>query len=85
LQHDLQPVGIILSRVGRPAQHRAEITEDLRKKFGDLVFATEIRERVAVSEAASEKKSIFQMGDSSAIAEFNSFSKELLDRIGVKI
>jgi len=70
LQHDLQPVGIILSRVGRPAQHRAEITEDLRKKFGDLVFTTEIRERVAVSEAASEKKSIFQMSDPSAIAEF---------------
>lgn len=85
LQHDLEHVGIILSRVGRPAQHRTEITEDLRERFGDLVLETEIKERVAVSEAASSNKSIFQMGDQNAINEFNDFSKELLEKLGVKI
>jgi chromosome partitioning protein len=85
LQHDLEHVGIVLSRVGRPAQHRTAITEDLRERFGDLVLETEIKERVAVSEAASSKKSVFQMGDQNAITEFNNFSKELLDRIGVEI
>lgn len=83
LQHDLVNVGIVLSRVGRPAMHRTEITENLRDKFKDLVFKTEIRERVAVSEAASSNKSVFQLSDPSVISEFTNFSKELLGRIGV--
>lgn len=85
LQHDLVHVGIVLSRVGRPAQHRTEITEDIRNKFGTLVLDTEIKERASVSEAASLTKPIFQMGNQEAITEFRNFSEELLARVGVKI
>lgn len=85
LQHDLNHAGIILSRIGRPAQHRDEIAEDLRSKFGDLVLNSEIRERVVVSEAASQNRSVFQMPNRDAKLEFQACSIELLERIGIKI
>lgn len=85
LQHDLNHAGIILSRIGRPAQHRDEIAEDLRSKFGDLVLNSEIRERVVVSEAASQNRSVFQMANKDAKLEFQACSIELLERIGIKI
>jgi len=85
LQNNLEHVGIVLSRVGRPAKHRAEISEDLRVRFGDLVINSEIRERAAVSEAASQNQSIFSMTDREAKAEFESCSNEILERIGIEI
>lgn len=83
LQHELKHTGIILSRVGRPAKHRTDIQEDLRKRFRDLVIDCEIRERVAVSEAASKNLSIFDVGDQTAIKEFKACFEEIFERIGV--
>jgi chromosome partitioning protein len=85
LEHNLQHAGIILSRVGRPARHRAEISDDLRARFGNLVINAEIHERVAVSEAASQNRPIFDMVDSQAKGEFEACSKEILERIDVQI
>lgn len=83
LEHNLQHAGIILSRVGRPARHRAEISDDLRARFGELVINSEIRERVTVSEAASQNRCIFDMADPLARGEFEACSIEILERIGV--
>lgn len=83
LQHDLKNVGIILSRVGRPAIHRGSITTNLRDRFGDLVLKTEIKERVAVSEAAANNVSIFETSDVKAAKEFRNASNELLAKMGI--
>jgi chromosome partitioning protein len=85
LEHELENVGLILSRIGRPAKHRAAITLDLREKFEDLVLQSEIKERAAVSEAASLNRSIFQMKDQNAIDEFKACFEEIFAKIGVKI
>lgn len=85
LDHELEHSGIIVSRRGRPAYHRDEVITTLRKKFKDLVFETELKERVAVSEAASQNRPIYDTGDTRAIAEFSAMSEELLERIGVTI
>jgi len=78
LEYDLNNVGIILSRVGKPARHRTEISDNLRAKFKDMVLKSEIKERVAVSEAASGSIPIFQTNDSEAKKEFRSCCEELL-------
>lgn len=85
LTHDLNNLGIVISRKGRPAIHRDEIVTDIRTKLPGLVFRAEISERVAVSEAAAANKSIFQMSDQSAISEFIEFAKELLIKKGINI
>jgi chromosome partitioning protein len=83
LDHNLNLLGIVISRKGRPATHRDEVVSDIRSRFSGVVLATEIAERVAVSEAAAANKSIYDLRDASAIAEFNAFSKELLLKKGV--
>jgi chromosome partitioning protein len=85
LEHELENVGLILSRIGRPAKHRAAITDDLRDRFEDLVLESEIKERVVVSEAASLNRSVFQMNDPIAIGEFESCYEEIFEKIGVEI
>lgn len=85
LDHTLTHIGIVLSRVGRPAYHRDFIKDDIRKKFKKLVLNTEIKERVAVSEAAESNKPIFEMNDPAAKKEFEDLSRELLSKIGVSI
>jgi chromosome partitioning protein len=83
LEHDLKFTGIILSRVGRPARHRAEIAEDLRTRFPKQVMKAEIRERVSVSEAASRNQSIYEAGDGDAKNEFEACSAEILKKVGL--
>ena len=74
---------ILHYRRGRPAFHRESVISALRKKFKDLVFESELKERVAVSTAASQNISVYDSSDSEAIAEFGAMSEELLVRIGV--
>lgn len=84
LQNEIQHLGIVISRVGRPAQHREETVAALRKQFGTLVLKQEIHERVKVSEAAATKTPIYDMGDAEAAQEFTNVSVQLLERLGVK-
>lgn len=84
LEHKIELAGIIVSRVGRPAQHRDEVITGLRTKFKDKVFSNEIKERVAVSEAAAKNISVYSAGNSQAAGEFTAMSEELLKRIGVQ-
>jgi chromosome partitioning protein len=85
LDHELIHLGIVLSRVGRKAIHRDLIKEDIRKKFKRLVFNSEIRERVTVSEAAESNLPIFEMGNPLATKEFKILSKALLNKMGIDI
>ena len=85
LDNPLKHVGIIISRMGRRAAHREGIVKALRERFPDQVFEVEIKERVKVSEAAENSKSIFQMGDVEAAKEFEAISLELLKRMEVSV
>ncbi len=81
LDHSLKFAGIVISRVGRPAEHRTQTVNALRQQFGGEVLSSELKERVAVSAAAAAKRSIFQQGDGQATEEFTAMSAELLARL----
>ena len=66
LEHKLVHAGIVISRVGRKAIHKEQTVAALRQQFGALVLNQELRERVAVDEAAASKTPIFESGDSQA-------------------
>ncbi|MEN8221355.1 MAG: AAA family ATPase [Pseudomonadota bacterium] len=85
LDHHLTHVGIIISRIGRPTQHRFDIQKDLKTEFGTLVLKTEINERSAVSEATAQNKPVYSMGNKQAKTEFEQCSEELLTKIGIKL
>jgi chromosome partitioning protein len=84
LECNLKLAGIVISRVGRPAQHREANVAALRQTFGDDVLKNEVKERVSVSEAAAKHQPIYMAGDAAASAEFQAMSKEVLARVGVK-
>lgn len=81
IDHAIANAGIIISRVGRKANHRDNIVAGLRKKYQQLVLQTELRERVAVTESSALQKPIYDMGDEQAAQEFAAMSQELLQRI----
>jgi chromosome partitioning protein len=84
LDHKIINAGIILSRVGRKATHRDNLSSNLRSKFETLVLRSELRERVAVPESVSLQKPIFEMDDPRASEEFAAMSKELLERMDTR-
>lgn len=83
LDQPLTLAGIVMSRVGRYADHRADIESELRTQFGNTVLGPVLKERVRVAEAAAKQKSIFQMKDNDAISEFTNVCAELTNRIGI--
>ena len=83
LEHNINHAGIVISRVGRPATHRAQTETTLRATFGGLVLDETITERVKVSEAAEHHKPIYDMGDVVAADQFRNVSAEILNRIGL--
>jgi chromosome partitioning protein len=83
LDVELTNAGIIISRVGRPAKHRAETEGVVRGEFGDDVLAGKITDRTAISAAMEKAQSIYASGDQSAIAEFNYIFAELDQNVGL--
>lgn len=83
LETSLKLAGIVLSRVGRPADHREGIIAGLRGTFKGDVLSQELKERVAVSESASKQRHVFDSGDGQAKAEYEAVAKEVLSRMGV--
>jgi chromosome partitioning protein len=81
LDHKITNAGIIVSRVGRKANHRENLLANLRAKYEHLVLQAELRERVAVPESVAMQKPVFEMGDEQATQEFTAMSQELLGRI----
>lgn len=84
LDVSLENAGIVISRVGRPAKHRAETEVVVRSNFGDDVLEGKIADRTAISAAMEKAHSIYASGDQSAIAEFNYIFSELDQNIGLK-
>lgn len=83
LENRIENAGIIISRVGRPAQHRETTEASIRSQFKDLVLKQVIKDRAVVSEAAQNHQSIFQSNNQQAIAEFTGVYDELAKRIGI--
>lgn len=83
LDQQLKLAGIVISRVGRPAYHRDEILNQLRKTFTGDVLTQTITERVRVAEAAAKHNSVFGTQDQVAINEFTEVCKEISKRIGL--
>lgn len=82
LDVSLENAGIIISRVGRPARHRAETEAVVRSNFTDTVLQGKIADRTAISAAMEKAESIYESGDQSAIAEFNYIFSELDQNLG---
>ncbi|MBZ4401945.1 ParA family protein [Myxococcus sp. AS-1-15] len=83
LEHQIEHVGIVVSRVGRPALHREQTVTAVRQQFKGLVLDQQISERVAVSESAAEKRSIYTHSDRVSAQEFSTMSADLCKRLGL--
>lgn len=81
LEQPLTHAAIVISRMGRPAQHREQTVEAIRRSFGDLVLDPIITERTAVASSAESHTPIFESRDRSAIEEFTEVCSELLSRL----
>jgi chromosome partitioning protein len=84
LDQELKLAGIVISRVGRPAYHRDDIVEQLRKSFAGNVLDQTISERVRVAESAAKNHSVFDSNDATAISEFTAVCQDIARRIGLK-
>jgi chromosome partitioning protein len=84
LENDLEHIGIIISRMGRPALHRELNIQAIKSRFENKVLDQYIHERVKVSESAASNKPIYDMNDPEASAEFSAVSQDLLNRMGIK-
>lgn len=84
LEHEVKHSGIVVSRVGRPAQFREETVAAIRESFPGLVLEAQVSERAAVAESAAKQRSVFDMGNADAAKEFKAVAVELLQRLGVQ-
>ena len=82
LEHDAKHSGIVISRVGRPAQFREQTVAAIRQSFPNMVLTAQISERAAVAESAAKQRCIYDMGNPDAKKEFTAVSEELLHRLG---
>nr|WP_281004552.1 AAA family ATPase [Mesorhizobium atlanticum] len=82
LDVNLINAGIVISRVGRPAKHRAETESGVRGNFNGKVLQGKIADRTAISAAMEKTESIYDSGDKDAIAEFNYIFAELDQNVG---
>jgi chromosome partitioning protein len=82
LNKNLHIGGVIATMYdGRKVLNR-DVVETIRKYFGELVFETMIRDTVALAEAPSQRKDIFEYNRNSAGAEdYLSLCKEILTRV----
>jgi chromosome partitioning protein len=84
LDQPLKNAGIVISRVGRPAEHRETTEASIRETYKELVFSQTIKDRTDISKAAEQRISIFDTSNTAAINEFNSVFDELYARIGLE-
>lgn len=78
----LKILGFLPSRVDMRTRHSRDVLQSLIERFGDKVFAVNIRECIFLAEAPSFKESILTYKPKSSAAEdFRSLAKEVLDRI----
>lgn len=77
----ISPLGIVLNLYDKRTNMTKMVAEAIREKWGDLVFDTVIRRNVAIEEAPTQRKTIFEHAPRSAGAEdFGALTQELLKR-----
>ena len=81
LNKNLQISGIIPTRFDARKKLNNAIMDSVRERFGNKVFATAIRENIAVAEAPSFGQTIFEYAPKSHGAEdFLSLCEEIINR-----
>lgn len=85
LENPIVNVGIVITRVGRPSYFKTQTAQTLKATFPDLLFQAQIAERSSVAQSAAKNTSIFDMQDKDAIAEFEAFGEELVEKLGLEI
>lgn len=83
LEVEIEPVGIVISRVGRTSYYRERTIQTLREEFDD-VLDTSLVERSKVSEGTETQTNVFGCGDASAVSEFTAVSVEILEKLGLQ-
>ena len=79
LNPDVEITGILACRVDARTRHAQEVVEQLRQRFGKLVYKTVIRENVRLAEAPSFAKPIIQYDTRSTGAEdHRALAKEVI-------
>lgn len=79
----LECIGVVLSRVGRPSDHKSRVRKTLQQEFAAQMLGHEIIERSAVDEAAHAHKPIHVYAPrSEAAQEFKAVAEEILLRAG---
>lgn len=82
LNKKLEIAGVMATMYDHRKVLNRDVVDTIKKYFGDLVFETMIRDNVALAEAPSQRKDIFDYNAGSSGAEdYLSVCRELLDRI----
>ena len=79
----LQITGILACRVDARTRHAQDVAEELRNRFGNLVFKTGIRENIRLAECPSFAQPITQYAPHSNGAEdYRALAKEIIAQEG---
>ncbi len=82
LNKNLQIGGVLATMYDSRKVLNRDVVETIKKYFGELVFDTMIRDNVALAEAPSQRKDIFEYNRNSSGAEdYLSLCKEILTRV----
>jgi chromosome partitioning protein len=77
----LQVLGILLSKLDRRLREERQVAEYLRKRWGNLVFETEVGTNSKILEAGSAGTSVFNyVGAERAAAAYRALAEEVLRR-----
>ena len=81
LNRNLEIMGIVACRVDLRTRHSRHIVALLKKKYGDLVYRTAIRENVRVAEAPLFRRPIvYYAPDSHAAKDYKALAREIMQR-----
>jgi chromosome partitioning protein len=82
LNRHLEVVGIVMNRVDRRPRHTDRMIRQVRERFGDLVFRTEIRVGARIAEASWEGWTVFEVGGCQrGRDDYSALARELLERM----
>ena len=81
LNSSLDVAGVLACRVDGRTRHGHEVVQQLRDRFGNLVFQTQIRENVRLAEAPSFGEPIIEYdGRSLGAADYRALASEVIDQ-----
>lgn len=84
LRHQINSAGIVITRSGRPAYHRDDTIDTLRRDFAGELINPPMVERTAVKDAQQQNISIFEFAPNSESAhEFERVCQTIVDRVGL--